>query len=1214
MNRITHWRPLPATVALAVLVLVGIAWTARMVSAQAEERAEQSLQASFTEHVKPFLAQNCVACHNADLPTSGVRLDQLDASLSDSQLPLWQAVVRRIAEETMPPASAPQPSGADRQQTAEWITQALDFARSRPPRKNGIVRRLTVSQYRNTLRELLMLEDDLTDALPPDAVSKDGFVNNVETLQLSPLLMEAYFEVAEESLNRSIINPDSKPSIQNFRIDLGASVNPEPLTEKLILGAGSTLLDTADYRVTELTPSKQFSFDPFRMRTKFRFIEGYEGNATVRGWREFDSIYHAVFADMRGSAGYPKGAAYSTVPEGLLLRPAIPSDELFGIDGTYGPKANFKISLRELPDHGRFRITVTAAKYRDGLMLDSGDPAQPADAPGAVATRSEPETPQIIEIERAGIYQIDIHEAARNLSAEADSSRLGEGLGGSWSFDTDAGGSIEGDAQLIDSPFGKALSLDGDDDAVVVPHQDELNVGTGDFTVAAWIHPTQLRGAAIALSGAYDQMPGWSFRTADARGTLEFSTVGPDNQPNGKVTSPPGVIQARAWQHVAAVVRRDRSEAWLYVNGYPVAVGEVGTANLDDPNADLRIGRVSYAQYFRGQLDEVRIYKRALDEAELQALLQPGRSLALPPPVLPQEVNLTLGDRQFPGTLLGQAFLAVRLDAGPLQVDAQHTGLRDLDRVVLTPLASSDDLTQRVQSLEARSPQLGVHLGLRRDCGSTFAPVGVPQPVASGELSRFVFEGAISDFPSPDVDDGNVNYLAGFREIAVRSEYTDGRDMPRLNIRSVEFEGPFYETWPPPSHTSIFGEFERKSDAAAYAREIIRSFATRAYRRPIGPGEESALLSVYERSSQEGRGFQDSVKEALQVVLASPQFLFLVEASATPEPEPIDDYELASKLSYFLWNGPPDDTTLKLAAAGTLRDQLDAEVVRMIADPRFSQFTSEFASQWLNLEKFDVVESDQQRFPKLTRAVRSQLRQEPVEFLKYLVRKNLPLSNLVASDVVMANEVVADYYDLGDKANSGFAFVPIVHGRPELGGVLTQAALMVGLSDGRESNPVKRGAWVARKIVAEPPDDPPPNVPDLKADTEGLTLRQRLEQHRNVTACRQCHTKIDPWGVALEEFDAGGRLKRENVDASSTLPDGSAVSGTNDLKRYLSQDRIDQVAYSVLKHLATYATGRSLTYNEQNALRQDGLTLSADGYRMQDLIRYVVRSEMFLEK
>jgi hypothetical protein len=286
----------------------------------------------------------------------------------------------------------------------------------------------------------------------------------------------------------------------------------------------------------------------------------------------------------------------------------------------------------------------------------------------------------------------------------------------------------------------------------------------------------------------------------------------------------------------------------------------------------------------------------------------------------------------------------------------------------------------------------------------------------------------------------------------------------------------------------------------------------------------------------------------------------------------------------------------------------------MIADPRFERFTYEFAAQWLALDKFSVLEPDRKRFPNLTRDVRGELRREPIEFFQYLVRNNLPARNLIDSDFIVANEVVASYYGLGDRTESGFGFMRIPHGRRELGGVLTQASIMAGLSDGRESNPVKRGAWLARKIVAEPPADPPPNVPALKEAEAGLSLRERLQQHRDVPACRQCHAKIDPWGVALEEFDAGGRLKTEPADARSTLPDNTEVGGIGDLKRYLAEERMDQVAFSVLKHLATYATGRTLTYNEVGVLKQDGLKLKPGGYRMKDMVRYVATSKLFLEK
>ncbi len=1201
---------------VSVIVLAAV-WNARTPVAHAAPAPAAVNAVVFEQQVKPFLKQNCMRCHNEETSIAGVRVDQLDAALSDRHIKLWEGIRNRVRSGSMPPKGQPQPTSAARQQIVSWISEALEVARLRPTPKNGVVRRLTVAQYRNTLRDLLQLEDDLSDALPPDAISKDGFVNNQETLQLSPLLFEAYLEIAEKALNRAVVDPKSKPAVQTVKMELGTSINPAPFPEKLILGAGNLLLDNKDFIVTQPAISKPFPFEPVKMQTKFRYIEGYQGNDTVRGWREYDSIYHAVFACMRGSNGYPKGSAYGTVPQGLVLRPAIPSDELFGLDGTYGPKANFKISLRELPDHGRFRVTVMAAKYSDGLLLDAGVKPQPAEAAEAIVAR-EAERGQTVAIKKAGVYQVDVHAATKSKDPVApDASRLNEGLAAEWKLEGSAGtGKLEGKTKFVDSPFGKAASLNGDGDSIVIPRGEAINVGAGDFTVSAWIHPTQARRAGI-IAAAARGVQGWYLEMPDNRGMLRLETAGPDNQSNGVISSQNGVIRANAWQHVVAVVKRgSKNESRLYVNGYAVAKGEIGNANLDNLKSGLYLGRIPDAQQFRGEIDEVRLYKRALNEAEVQALVQPGKQFVVAPPAeRTQDLTLALAGREFTGSLKQPAFLTVRLDAGPLKMDVRHTGLTDMDKVVFTPLAADHELAKKFLAFEKRSPKVGVHLGIRRDCGSSLVPAGPAQTVSSTKLSKFVFEGAMHNFPNTDVEKDNVNYLAGVREIGVRSEYTDGRDMPRLMIRSVEFEGPFYDQWPPQTHKNIFIESAQKTNPQAYAREILRSFATRAYRRPITPVEEASLMTVFTKSAASGRAFQDSVKDALQVVLTSPQFLFIIENSKTPEPEPIESYELASKLSYFLWNSPPDRTTLALAAKGSLRGQLDAEVNRMIDSPKFEQFTREFVAQWLSLDKFSVLEPDRKRYPDLKRETRTQLRQEPIQLLQYMIRKNLPVKTLIDSDFIMANETVATYYGLGDKTESGFQFLPIIHGHRELGGVMTTAAIMAGLSDGRESNPVKRGAWLARRIISEPPADPPPNVPALKEDPEAkLTLRQRIEQHRNQPGCQQCHTKIDPWGVAFEEFDAGGRLKKEAADARSKLPDNTEVAGINDFKKYLSVDRIDQVAFSVMKHMATYANGRTLTFYEQNQLKQEGLKLRANGYRMRDMVHYVATSKLFLEK
>ncbi|MCA9073825.1 MAG: DUF1592 domain-containing protein [Planctomycetaceae bacterium] len=966
---------------------------------------------TFEGDVQPLLKTHCMRCHNADEMESGVRVDHLDGTFPDRTLSLWKGIRRQIVNEAMPPEDEPQPSAQQRTLLADWIEESIVEAMSRKRENSGSVRRLTVSQYRNTLADLLGLKEDLTGILPPDGLSKDGFANNGQTLLLSPLLVESYFDIAEKALNLCIVDEATPPVIQTFRMDLGEAINEEPCPDELILGANSLLLANEDFVVTELSPEKPFDFDPFEMQKEFRFVEGYQGNDTVRGWREFHGIYHAVFACMRGNEGYPQGRAYEVIPEGLLLRPAIPSEELFGVESTYGPRANFKVSLRELPDQGNFRVTVKAARYDDGLLLDAGATSQPADVEGAIVVNGL-DQPTSVTIERPGVYQADVY---------------------------------------LESPEG----------AVVDPNQ---------------------------------------------------------------------------------------------------------------------------------------------------------QSTATPPVETTESLSLRLGTRHFSGALNQPAFVVVRLPSGTLNISAQCAGEVKPARMVLTPLDASHDVAKRFAAFEKRSPLLGVHLGLRRDCGSTLNPVGEAQAVTSEDVAEYVCDGAINNFPSPD-QATNFNYLTGFREIGVRSEFTDGRDMPRLLIRSIEFEGPYYEQWPPATHRQIFIESDKQDDPEGYASDIIQSFASRAFRRPITDEEFASLLEVWRASFDHSHDFHISIKDTLLVVLTSPQFLFLIEESEGPEDEPLNSYELASKLSYFLWDTAPDNQLLELAAGGTLHRSLDAEISRMIGDSRFQQFEDQFASQWLQLDKFDVVEIDRSRYPTLRRDTRTHLRREPAQTLDYLIQQNLPLRCLVQSDIILANDVVANYYGLANRTESGFEFVPVEHHKTNLGGILSQASILAGLSDGRESNPVKRGAWLARKIIAEPPDDPPPNVPQISNDDPTLTLREKLEVHRNQKGCVKCHAGIDPWGLPFETFDAAGLFKDDaTVDASSTLPDQTEVHDLNELKAYLAEDRIDRVAFSFLKHLASYATGRTLTYYEMAQLEQQALSLQSEDYRMQDLIRFVIKSDIFLKK
>ena len=1007
---------------ILAVIAIGFAFLIRSGLATAEEApadpasAISTTSTAFNEQIQPLFQKYCVRCHNADNMKSGVRVDQLTATPEDRQLFLLKAIQKKVDDGVMPPAEELQFTTDQRRTLNDWISSTITAARARDTKKNGSVRRLTVSQYRNTLKSLLGLQEDLSESLPPDGISKEGFTNQSHTMILSPLQVESYFNIAEKALDLCIVDEDKKPVIQNFRMDLGTAINPEPCPDKLVLGANNFLLNNPDVLVTELKPNKPFAYEPFFMRKEYDFIEGYVGNDTIRAWKKFNSIYHSVFACMRGSPGYPKGQAFQVVPEGLLLRPAIPSPEIFGQSDTYGPMANFKISLRELPEEGNFRVTVRAARYDDSLLLDTESPAQLSGDTVSVPVAELTSTPHgTVFIKEAGIYQLDV----------------------------------------VSSPESP---------------KDLFSLTLGD-------------------------------------------------------------------------------------------------------------------RQFAGQLRKLTPYpSQTNDEEKSKEMVS--------------------------------AFALVRLPAGELKISARHGDNSKLSRLIFNRVDTSHELAQRFSVFERRSPSLGVYLGLRRDCGSTLTQVGQPKRVTSSELEEYVFEGAINDFPNPDVEKDNVNYLAGIREIGVRSEYTDGRDMPRLRIQSVEFEGPYYESWPPATHQNIFNASVIDAEPAVEARAILRSFATRAFRRPVSDTELEAIFSVWQKSYASNGNHRQSIKDALLVVLNAPQFLFLIENSHTPEPEDLDPDELASKLSYFLWNTTPDQRLLELASKNELIRSLDTETERLIGDPRFEQFIDEFASQWLSLDKLDVVSVDSKRFPRLTRDAKTQLRQEPVQFLRYLIEQNLPLRNLVQSDFIVANEVVANYYNLGNQTEHGFRFAPIKHGQENLGGVLTNAGILAGLSDGRESNPIKRGAWVARKIIAEPPDDPPPNVPRIKEDDgTQLTFREKLEQHRNQQGCAKCHGGIDPWGFPFESFDAGGLLKTgANIDPHSILPDGTEVKDLNGLKTYLANDRIDQVAFSFMKHLACYAIGRSLTYNEFMFLQEQGKNLRSNDYRMHDMIKFVIKSDLFIKK
>jgi hypothetical protein len=1234
---------------------------------------EKNSTVAFESKIKPFLQTYCNECHNESQRESGIRLDNLDPSIPDSTIPLWNALRKQVADKQMPPEDSPQPTDSQREFFLTWADQALHIAKTRPQPKNGAMRRLTVNQYSQTLKQLLNIDSNLTDILPPDGISRDGFTNQADVLQMTPLQLDTFFDIAKKALQSAIVNTNEPPRIEAFRMDFGKGIHPNPSNESLILGANNHLLPNGDFIVHELDISKPFPFEPWQMQKSFRFIEGYQGNDTVRGWKDFSGIHHSVFACMRGTEGYPQGKAYELFPNGLALRPAIPSPEIFGESSTYGPHANFKISLRELPDRGPFQVRVKASKAHDALLCGHLFSYSPLDSFPAISLDPIPDQPKASNssgtiqttVEQPGIYAVEVYPTVPQKLANSPSfENLEQELLGYWPMENanDDGlfpkstslseKLLTGSANLQPSPFGKSLNLENGDGAFALPHYDALNVGTSDFTISAWINPTRLTQSGIVCLGGYGYTQGWLLDMPDDRGTLRLETAKANQQHNGTIQSPPGTLRKDRWQHVCAVIRRAPESSELFVNGYRVATGTIESADLANPNASLHIGRIQNGQHFHGQIDEVRLYRRPLTPAEVLALVEPGSQFADPPSLdnTNKELTLHITPANLPeiaisGQLQTPCFAILRLPKGPIKITSLYNGKLPIEKILLRHLdpintpnpndpstAQPPNIEQRInpdqttksslyrnQLLEAfsrfekRSPKLGVHIGLRRDCGSTMSQVAQPINVTEESPTEFIFDGYIENFPSPDVEPNNVNYLAGIREIGVRHEFTDGRDTPRLVIHSIEFEGPYFEQWPPKPHRQIFADRDLKESDEHYANRILSDFARRAFRRPLSQNESNTIFNFWKEQFATSKELQPSIEEALCFVLTSPQFLYISEASQSSDGEPLDDWELASKLSYFLWNAPPDQELIDLAQSGTLRANLDAQIDRLIASPNSFAFAETFVSQWLGLNKLETVEVDRKKFPHLTKEAKQALRLEPIHSFWRLLRENRPIRELISSDSIVVNEPVASYYGLSGLTESGFDFQPVEHQTPGLGGILSQAALMIGLSDGREANPVKRGAWFARKIIDSPPEDPPPNVPKLEDLTE-LSLREKLERHRNVQGCANCHAGIDPWGLPFEAFDASGRFDPQSRDASSTLPNGTQVQDFIAFRSYLLNEQLDQVAQSVTKHLATYACGRRLSYNETGFIRENIKQLHDSDYRLKDLIRWIIHSKLFDEK
>ncbi len=456
---------------------------------------------------------------------------------------------------------------------------------------------------------------------------------------------------------------------------------------------------------------------------------------------------------------------------------------------------------------------------------------------------------------------------------------------------------------------------------------------------------------------------------------------------------------------------------------------------------------------------------------------------------------------------------------------------------------------------------------------------------------------------------------------------------PEMLIDWVELEGPIHATWPPPSHQWVLGpNAATETEEVPRAREILTRFMTRAYRRPAREEEVAARVALFEKARPEKPSFVEAIKVPLAAVLASPHFLYLVEPEAPEEkPRTLNAHELAARLSYFLWSSMPDEALFQLAADGSLTRPavLRSQVDRLLADPRSKAFVTNFAGQWLGLRKVGANPPSQTLYPEYDRHLELSIVRETEGFFDEILRHDLDVRNLVRSDFVTINERLARFYGIPGVKGDAIRRVPVPPDSPR-GGLITQASIHSITSNGTRTSPVVRGTWILKTLLASDPGLPVANVGEIQPNVPGIdkaTVRQRLAIHREIASCARCHDKIDPLGLALENFDAAGqwrdreghgyngRIEKNDplIDASARMPDGSEFTGVRGLQDQLLKKE-DLFLTALAGQLTTYALGRELGFSDREAVRGLVREIKTGNYTLRSLIAAIVVSDGFRGK
>ena len=496
-----------------------------------------------------------------------------------------------------------------------------------------------------------------------------------------------------------------------------------------------------------------------------------------------------------------------------------------------------------------------------------------------------------------------------------------------------------------------------------------------------------------------------------------------------------------------------------------------------------------------------------------------------------------------------------------------------------------------------------------------------------------IFEISSRDSKKPQTVEVRVNRIANIEKAGLAMVKPEtGAPSARLQIRHLWSEGPLDTR--PATQLKILA-CSPSISKAEQTREVLSRLLRHGYRRPPSQQEIERMANFVESIQNSGQKWEAAIQQAIKAMLCSPKFLFRLELDdhpKSPVPRPVDEFHLASRLSYFLWSTMPDEELLNLAENNQLTSNLESQVKRMLADPKVLELVRNFGFQWLQIQRLMTMAPDLNQFPSFNSKLRSAMLKETELFLVSIVNQDRSVLDLLDADYTFLNQSLANHYGIKDtKGNWIGQPIKISGGKPikgsefrrvELqgssrGGILTQASVLTVTSNPTRTSPVKRGRWVLEQILGTPPPPPPPDVPELEENHEtiiGNTLRQRLEQHRQDPACANCHAKMDTIGFALENYNAIGAYRHQDgefkIDASGQFLDGTSFDGIAGLKKIM-MERKTQFVYCLTEEILTYALGRELVYYDQPTVEYIVNSLETENYQFSALINAIVKSNPF---